>query len=58
MKRMLAFLVLISCLTVGYAAGKDILVVPIPSGEAQYGSTATTAAVFSNLLAGITSNKA
>jgi|GEM_PF-6601782 len=58
MKRMLAFLVLISCLTVGHAVGKDILVVPIPSGEAQYGSTATTAAVFSNLLAGIASNMA
>ncbi len=58
MKRMLAFLVLISCFAVGHSFAKDILVVPIPSGGAQYGSTATTATVFSNLLADIASDMA
>ena len=58
MKRVLAFLALILCVVIGPAAARDILVVPVPSGGAQYGSTATTAAVLSNLLADIASDMA
>lgn len=58
MKRMLAFLVLISCVAVGPAGAKDILVIPVPSGGVQYGSTDTTAAVFSNLLSDIAADMA
>jgi len=58
MKRVLAFLVLISCVVVGPVAARDILVVPVPSGGAQYGSTATTAAVLSNLLADVAADMA
>ena len=58
MKRMLAFLVLMSCVAVGHAAAKDILVVPIPSGGVQYGSRGTTAAVFSDLLSDIVADMA
>jgi hypothetical protein len=58
MKRMLAFLIVLSCVAVGPAAARDILVVPVPSAGAQYGSTATTAAVFSNLLADIAADMA
>jgi hypothetical protein len=56
MKRILAFLVLISCVAVGPAIARDILVVPIPSGGAHYGSTDTPAAVLSDLLSDIASD--
>ena len=59
MKRVLAFLAIILCVVIGPAAARDILVVPVPSGGAQYGSTATTtAAVLSNLLAEIAADMA
>ena len=58
MKRMLAFLCLISCVAVGPAVAKDIVVVPIPSGGVQYGSNGTTAAVFSGLLSDIVADMA
>jgi hypothetical protein len=58
MKRMLAFLVLISCVGIGPAVAKDILVIPVPSGGFQYGSTDTSAAVLSKLLSDIASDVA
>jgi hypothetical protein len=58
MKRMLAFLILISCVAVGPAIARDIPAVPIPSGEAHSGSTDTPAAVLSNLLSDIASDMA
>jgi hypothetical protein len=58
MKRMLAFLGLVSCVAVGPAVAKDILVAPIPSGGVQYGSKGTTAAVFSSLLSDIVADMA
>lgn len=58
MKRFAAFLLVILCLAVGPAVARDILVVPIPSGGTQYGSTATTAAVFSSLLTDIAADMA
>lgn len=53
MKRMLAFLVLILCLAGSQAVAKDILVIPVPSGGAEYGSTPKAAAVLSNVLSDI-----
>jgi hypothetical protein len=58
MKRMLAFLVLISCVAIGNALAKDIFIVPIPSGGAQHGSTDATAAVFSSVLTDIAADMA
>ena len=58
MKRMLAFLILILCVAVGNAVARDILVIPIPAGGTQYGSTGTTAAIFSHVLSDIASDMA
>ncbi len=58
MKRVLAFLVLMSSVGFGSAVAKDILVIPVPSGGVQYDSTDTSAAVLSKLLSDIASDMA
>jgi len=58
MQRFLAFLLLISCVSVGNAVAKDILIVPLPSGASNHHSNETTAAVVSNLLSDIASDMA